>query len=678
MSASSKLTMIIDMSTKMFNSKLSEMQSKWGKTVGKMQAKHQDFIDQVGAGNVMEKLKTPAKILAVAGAATFAFLAKSTSMANEWHTKMAEINVTAELSKQGLQGLSDKLLDIGTKNVVPLDEVPKAFGRIISAGLDVNQSLEALEPTMRAAKAGFTDIETVASAGVAVMMSSGRDIKQVYDVIFETIKEGSAEFKDIARYLPKVIPLARNIGYELEETAAAYAALTTSLSVEQSSTALEGIMRTLSNADVAMGKLDKKTGKYVSGFRSVGINIFDSAGKIRPLIDIIKDLNKGFEGLTNEQRIEKLSKLGFDQATALGFGNLMQNIAGLEKATMATTNAQGALNKAYMDSLTPMEQVQQIKNLMSASMIKLGEKILPYVTTALEKLTPMFQWLYQNLDTIVPVVGTFIGVLGLLTAGVWLFNLSLWANPITPIILGITALIAVIVLAIKKYDEWGALLLWFLGPIGRVVSALKLIWDHWDSIKKAFQDGGILGALERIGQVLFDVILKPVEQLLGLIAKLDGSFGETAAKMQQNVHKFRESKNLVTDNEKIQAALKTGALVLYNGKAMLPESAAKFKAQAEKAEAEKNKSLYAPDPTKGGAFTDGLGKGEKGKKKLGSDVDKISGAAKEVKNITVKFDSVHRGDNIINNGGGKGMSMEDFENFYNEMMMRIIRNVETS
>lgn len=80
-----------------------------------------------------------------------------------------------------------------------------------------------------------------------------------------------------------------------------------------------------------MGKMDSKTGKYVSGFRSIGMNIFDSAGKIRPLIDIKKELNESFDGLTNEQKIAKLSKLGFDQATAVGFGTLMQDVAGLEK-----------------------------------------------------------------------------------------------------------------------------------------------------------------------------------------------------------------------------------------------------------------------------------------------------------------------------------------------------------
>lgn len=656
--SSTKLTMIIEMADKM-SSKLNKLKSNWNKTIDKMKTKYQGFLDKLpnGLGGMVDKLKTPLTTLAAGLAiATGGMMVKATSMASDWHTQMAEINVTAELSKDKLQDLSDQLLEVGTRNAAPLNEVPKAFTRIISAGLDVNQSLKALEPTLRAAKAGFTDIETVASAGISVMMSSGKDINRVYDVLFETVKEGNAEFKDIARYLPKVVPLARRIGYELESTAGAYASLTTKLSAEQSSTALEGIYRTLSNADVAMGKIDSKTGKYVSGFRAVGINIFDSAGKIRPLIDIVKDLNKEMDGLTDAQKVEKLSKLGFDQSTALGFGTLMQDVQGLEKATMATYGAQNALNKAYMDSLTPTEQWSVIQNNIKGVMIKLGEKALPMVTWALEKLSPIVQWFFQNLETIIPVVGSFIGVLATLTGGVWLFNIAMAANPITWVILGIAALIALITAAIIKFDEWGAMILFLMGPFGMVISAIKLLYDHWESVKKAFDTGGIIGALKRIGMVLLDTILKPLQQALEMLSHLPG-VGNIAGNWAGKIEDLRKGMDLVKDKSQAKTEDKKETPV------------------------DKLKSLYGGiSGTTGGAFNNGEGGGKSGKKtknKLKGDMDKISGEAKQIRNITVNFDSIHKGDNIISNSG-KGMSLEDWENYYNDMMMRVIRNAEIS
>ncbi|WP_082129206.1 phage tail tape measure protein [Chryseobacterium gallinarum] len=663
--ATSKLQMLVSLSTRLFNNGLQRLQNRWNQGVDKMKQKYQSLIDMVpGLDGALDKLKNPSLIFGAAFMAAVGFLGKATKMANDWEVKMAEINVTAGLSKKELRGLSDQLLDIGARNSSNLDEVPKAFTRIISAGLDVDQSLKALEPTMRAAKAGFTDVETVAGAGIATMMSSGKDINKVYDVLFETVKEGNAEFKDIARYLPKVIPLARSIGYELESTAGAYASLTTKLSAEQSTTALEGIMRTLSNADVAFGKVDSKTGKYISGFRALGINIFTSAGKIRPLIDIVQEINKQMDGLTDAQKIRKLSALGFDQSTALGFQTLAQDVEGLKKATIATSNAQGSLNQAYIDSMTPTEKYEMIQNNIKASMIKLGQEALPYVTAALEKIAPLFQWMYRNVDTLIPLFGTFTAVLGILTVATWAWNSALLANPVTWIVIGISALIAIIVLAIAKYNEWGATLLLFLGPIGRVISAFKLIYDHWDSIKAAFKDEGIIGGLKRIGIVLLDVIIQPIEQLLKLLSYLPGSLGAAAKEMQGSVRKFREDLNLVDTPEE--------ALVKKR-----PEYMEAMKAHSEKLIKKPfdPSSLYG---TKPGDFNTQPGEDKEKKKKLKDGVNKVTGEAKQVRNITINIGSLNNGGINAKADEFKGMTKQDIEDWFNEAMMRIMRNVETS
>lgn len=666
--ATTKLMMLVDLSAKLFNNGLQRLQNRWNQGVDNMKKKYQSLIDLVpGLDGALDKLKNPSVLFGAAFMAAFGFLSQATKMANDWEVKMAEINVTAGLSKKELRGLSDQLLDIGARNASNLDEVPKAFTRIISAGLDVDQSLKALEPTMRAAKAGFTDVETVAGAGIAVMMSSGKDINQVYDVLFQTVKEGNAEFKDISRYLPKIIPVARSIGYELESTAGAYASLTTKLSAEQSTTALEGIYRTLSNADVALGKTDSKTGKYISGFRALGINVFTSAGKIRPLIDIVSEINKQMDGLTDEQKVKKLSKLGFDQATALGFGTLAQDIEGLKKATIATSNAQGSLDQAYIDSLTPMEQYEVIQNNIKASMIKLGQSALPYVTAGLEKLAPLFQWMYRNVDTLIPVFLTFTTTLGILTAATWAWNSALFANPVTWIILGISALIAIITLAIIKYDEWGATLLLFMGPIGRVISALKGIYDHWDSIKKAFNDGGIIAGIGRIGVVLLDVIIQPVEQLLKLMSHLPGSLGRAAKDMQGTVRNFRENLNLVDTPEEALKKQRTDAMEAmknHNEKIL----------KADKKPFDPN-SLYG---TEGGAFKDPGVPDKDKKKKLKDGVNKVAGDAKQVRNITITIGSLNSGGINVKNDEFRGMTRQDVEDWFNEAMMRIMRNVETS
>jgi TP901 family phage tail tape measure protein len=384
--------------------RLNSLRSSGSRALGALGAE----IPQLG--EALSLLANPLALTVAGVAAVGAAIAYATKRANAWWESMAQINVTAELSREKLRRLSDKLLEIGSRNVAPLEEIPKAFNRIISAGLSVNKSMEALEPTLRAAKAGFSDIETVASAAISVMSSSGEKVNKVYDILFTTVKSGNAEFKDIANYLPKIIPLAKNVGFALDETAGAYASLTTKLSAEQSSTALEGIMRSLSNT------------KVVGQFKKIGIDVFDiKTGKVKPILDIMKQLERQMAGLTDNQRMKKMASLGLDQSSAVGFGTLIQDIKGLESAIDASKNSQGALGKAYQDSLTPMESWKIVWNQIQVWIVKFGELFLPIMTNAGQKVLDLVGY-FKNLWNESVIFRDYISYLGTILE--WVFYIA--------------------------------------------------------------------------------------------------------------------------------------------------------------------------------------------------------------------------------------------------------------
>lgn len=500
MAGIAKLQLLIDIKEKL-NVGLNKAKQKVDRAVNGMQRKLNTIslntskafgaiADQIpGVGSALGMLANPYALAAAAAVALTGAIVSCTLKANEWHEQMAEINVTAELSKDKLGKLSDKLLEIGSRNVAPLEEVPKAFNRIISAGLSVNDSLETLEPTLRAAKAGFTDIEIAAGAATSVMMSTGYDAKRVYDILFETVKEGNAEFKDIAQYLPKVIPLAKNVGYELEEVAGAYAMLTGRLSTEQSTTALQGVMRALSSQRVAIGQIDQATGKYVSGFKSIGIDVFDPATKkIKPILQIVTELSQKMAGLSDQQRMIQFDKIGLDQMGSLGISSLMQDIPALQKAIDATTNSAGSLEKAYTDSLTPMESWKIIQNELKAQMIKIGELFLPIVSAIGNKILEIIQYwkdLYNNslmFRDLISGIGTVFG-----------FVFKLQYMGIKQIINIVKILYDVISTVVVKIGDWIAKVMGLKGGFKELYNTIRpyLIW------MKEF--------LSEIGNLLYDV-----------------------------------------------------------------------------------------------------------------------------------------------------------------------------
>jgi TP901 family phage tail tape measure protein len=664
-----KLQLLIDLKNNL-KSGLDGAKKHVDKACGQMQEKLNSFKmgnikafeaikEQVpGVGQAISLLTNPYALVTAAVLALGVGIVSCTKRANEWHEKMAEINVTAELSKDELAKLSNQLLEIGGRNVAPLEEVPKAFNRIISAGLDVNQSLEALEPTLRAAKAGFTDIETVASAAVSTMMSSGENVNKVYDVLFATVKEGNAEFKDIAQYLPKVIPLARNVGFALDETAGAYASLTGKLSTEQSTTALQGIMRALSDQRTAIGEIDKETGKYVSGFKSIGVDVFDPATKkIRPIVDIVNDINKQMAGLSDKERMLKFDKLGLDQMSTLGFSTLMQDVTGLEKAINATVGSQGALEKAYADSLTPMESWKIVQNQIKVEMIKIGEIFLP-ILSAIGKGA---LFIIENLDIIggvlvglgtawailnAKIVAQTIAMVGLkiatvaVTAAQWLFNVAASANPIGIIVLLVGALIGGLVVAYNKFDKFRAI--------------IKGVWE----VVKGF------------GKILKDYV---IDRIKGLLSGL-GAMGSAIEKL------FNGDFSGAWDDAKKGVADMSGATAAKNAadktknlkdnfNNAYTQEMAKAKLKEEKsntAEAETSQTETNPKATSTTTNSNNIAADAKG----------ISGGS-QTKNITINIDSFIKGFTPTHQSVN-GMNTAELERWMTEMFLRVVRSAETA
>ncbi len=106
------------------------------------------------------------------------------------------------------------------------------------------------------------------------------------------------------------------------------------------------------------------------------------------------------------------------------------------------------------------------------------------------------------------------------TGAQWLLNAAMNANPIGLIITAIAALIALVVVMIQKWNDWGAALVFVMGPLGLIVDLIMEFKDRWDNITQAFEQGGILKGLKEIGKVLLSALIKPFEAFLRLLAKI--------------------------------------------------------------------------------------------------------------------------------------------------------------
>jgi TP901 family phage tail tape measure protein len=319
-------------------------------------------------GNAVSLLTNPYMALGVAAAGAGTAMYKATNMAMTFEKGMAKVNATAQLAPPELAKLKNQLIDMGSNSTTDLEQIPDAFNVILSAVGDTKKSLEIFQPALKAAQAGFTDIKTVAEAATNVLGAvKGATPNEVFDVLFATLNKGKAEFADIANYLPKIIPYSNNLGLSFKETAGAFAYFTANGNTVEATTML------LQNAFTALANP-----KRIEGFKRIGVSIFDAQGKMKPMADIMDNLSQKLTGLTDEQRIKKLSSIGLDAQAASAFSIATKNTAQLREMIDATTNSSGEMNKTLFMTANTIDTLAILKNKLMAQFLRFGDYILGY------------------------------------------------------------------------------------------------------------------------------------------------------------------------------------------------------------------------------------------------------------------------------------------------------------
>lgn len=328
-------------------------------------------------------------------------------------------------------------------------------------------------------------------------------------------KVGSQDVPVVAQALDQVGAVAKNANVSFAETNAALQVLG-----KYGKEGAEGGIA-LRNVLMTMGKKEFLPKEVLKQLQDAGVNIDTLSDKTLPLSERITELQK----LGGKQEV-----LGamFGAENTVAITGLLGSVDLLKQYTTDITADQTALadmaskmGTSYQESKDRMvSYFDDIK----LSIYGATGSMLPFLDLGLQGILQMVN-LAPGIMSMVEMIKMLKNATVLQTAAQWLLNVAMNANPIGLVIIAITALIAIVVSVIKYYDDWGASLALVLGPLGMIINVIQSFRRHWDSITEAFEKGGIIGGIKRIGLVLLDAILYPVQQLLGLLAKIPGLGG---------------------------------------------------------------------------------------------------------------------------------------------------------
>ncbi|WP_269222006.1 phage tail tape measure protein [Flavobacterium sp. IMCC34518] len=399
----------------------------------------------------------------------------------------------------------------------------------------MGNSVAMLAETMHGDLTGATNAASSVMNQFGVDLSDPVEAANQMDIMLNNItasaKVGNQEVDQVAVAIDNVGAVAKNANVSFIETNAALQVLG-----KYGKEGAEGGIA-LRNVLATMGKKEFLPKEVREQLKGAGVDI-----------DVLSDKNR-----TLAERLTELKKLGSNDAllgamfgteNTVAITGLLGNVELLKTYTTQITEDQTALaDMAATMGTSYQEQKDRIVSYfddIKLSIYGATGSMLPFIDIGLQGIMGIIN-LAPGLVALSSLYTMLKEATYLQTAAQWLLNIAMDANPIGLVILAISALVAVVATIITYYEDWGAALSIVIGPLGWIINLVQSFVRHWDSITAAFEKGGIVGGIKRIGLVLLDALLYPVQQLLGLLAKipglggLAGTGGKWIAEMRHNL-----------------------------------------------------------------------------------------------------------------------------------------------
>lgn len=419
--------------------------------------KIQDFGKSLSTVGDQLTTRVTLPVAALAGVSVKAFSDFDSAM-----TKSLAImdDVTPQMRKE----LERTAIALSKTTSTSAKDLAEAYGFLASAGLDVQQSIRALPAVEQFATAGAFELEKATLLLVDAQNALGltskdaaknlQNMVHVSDVLTKGGIISSTSVEQLAKSLTtKAASAMRALNIEVEEGVAVLSAYASQgIKAEQAG----------EKFDILLRELQHSVAKNSGAWRRLGLSVFDAEGNMRPLAEIIGQLERTFQPMSDQQKSATAAMLGFRSESFAAIRPLLgmsQTIAEYEKQLRSAGGATATVAQKQLQSLE--KQFQILKNQVTAIAIEIGGMLIPVMKSLLGVVRGLVDW-WGSLSKETKLV--IVSTVGLMAVIGPLFK-----------ILGF--LIPVITAVWTAFASWGAALLFVGAAVIFVTDLLLQLFD---------------------------------------------------------------------------------------------------------------------------------------------------------------------------------------------------------
>lgn len=418
-----------------------------------------------------------------------AAIVKTTS---DFDTSMSNVKAISGATGEDFERLKEKAKEMGATTQFSASEAADAMGYMAMAGWKTDQIVDGLAGVMDLAAASGEDLASVSDILTDAMTAFGLQANEsgkFADVLAAASSNANTNVSLLGESFKYVAPVAGALGYSAEDTAIALGLMANAgIKGSQGGTALRS----------ALTRLVKPTGDMAEIMQEYGMSITNSDGSMKTLAEVM-DMLRGKLGGLDEATQAQIANTLFGQEAMSGMLAIINASEGdYNKLTDAINNADGTaaqMAETMNDNLGG--KIKKLQSALEGVAIQLGEVLVPIITGVVEwinKWVEKFAGLDENTQKIILVVAglaaaigpTLIGIGNMITAvgkiseaydkaklmisafkdmqalatlktkllagAQAALNLVMSMNPITLVIAGIVALVAIFVVLWNKCE----------------------------------------------------------------------------------------------------------------------------------------------------------------------------------------------------------------------------------
>ena len=273
--------------------------------------------------------------------------------------------------------------EVATQTAISATESAEAYFFLASAGLDAEQSIQALPQVARFAQAGMfdmataTDLATDAQSALGLTVDDAvqnlQNLTRVTDVLVKANTLANATVQQFSEALTnKAGSALKVVNKDIEEGVAVLSAFADrGVKGAEAGEKLNQVLRDIPRA----------TAKNSKEFQALGLELFDTEGNMKNVADVVEELDRVLSPMSDELKASTLDQLGLNRGVAdavkilSGAGDEIRNYENELRNAGGTTEA---VAQKQLESFK--SQVTILQNQLNNLAITIGEDIVPALT----------------------------------------------------------------------------------------------------------------------------------------------------------------------------------------------------------------------------------------------------------------------------------------------------------